>query len=137
MITLHRFSFIFGVSLERKSKKIQSKMVSKTIRKSSAILKCILFMFFVDFGSILAPQIDPKLENNYIKKRSDFKTKLAGRPTIIGPRKVARQAPLAAAYMRALSSHKQRKKGRMEERRKGGREEVKIGRKSRMTERAP
>ena len=48
--------------------------------ENAAKIKCgfevHFLMMFVDFRSILAAQIDQKLEKNCIKKRSDFKTKL-------------------------------------------------------------
>ena len=78
-----------------------------------------------DFGAILGPKIDPKWKKNGIKKQSDFKTKLAARTTDIEPRSLPRQPPLAAAYMRALSSQNIRVRTKREARRgkKKGRKE--------------
>ena len=52
------------------------------------------FRISADFGSILAPQIDQKLEKNCIKKRSDFKTKLVWRPATSDPSSWSGAAPL-------------------------------------------
>ena len=99
----------------------------------------------------MEPSWDPKssrIKENGIKKQSDFKTKLIGDPMTIGPRSLPRQPPLAAAYMRALSSQniqvrtkREERRGKKEERKKGRREEE--GRRTRgkrimsgMTERA-
>ena len=83
-----------------------------------------------DFGAILGSKIVQKWKKNGIKKQSDFKTKLACRTTTSGPRSLPRQPPLAAAYMRALSSQNKRvrtkreeRRGKKEERKKGRREE--------------
>ena len=48
----------------------------------------------VDLGSILAPQIDQKLDKNCIEKRSDFKTKLVWRPPTPDPSSWSGAAPL-------------------------------------------
>ena len=46
------------------------------------------FMFFVGFGSILAPQIDPKLEKNCVKKLD-----AGGKPSTWFPPGMTRRAP--------------------------------------------
>ena len=69
-------------------------MVSKTIRKSSAILKYIFLSIFADFGSNLAVQIDQQLKNSCIKKGSDFKSKLYFEITPIDPSSWSGAAPL-------------------------------------------
>ena len=78
----------------------------------------------------MGSKIVPKWKKNGIKKQSDFKTKLAARIPPIDPRSLPRQPPLAAAYMRALSSQNKRvrtkreeRRGKKEERKKGRREE--------------
>ena len=37
----------------------------------------------------MAPKMEPKSNKKGIKNKSDFKTKLEGRPGVIGPRNVA------------------------------------------------
>ena len=83
-----------------------------------------------DFGPILGPKIDPKWKKNGIKKQTDLKTKLAARITGVDPRSLPRQPPLAAAYMRALSSPKIRVRTKREEE---GRKEERTKREERST----
>ena len=71
----------------------------------------------------MKPKIDPKCKKNGIKKLSDLKTKLEVRPIRIGPRKVARLAPLAHPHFEPDRSRKQRKNGRKEEVKKGRKDE--------------
>ena len=75
----------------------------------------------------MGPKIDPKWKKNGNKKQSDFKTKLAARTPGVDPRSLPRQPPLAAAYMRALSSQNIRVRTKREERR-GKKKEGKKGR---------
>ena len=71
------------------------------------------------------------MEENSIKKQSDFKTKLAGGITTSGPRSLPRQPPTGGPpYARALfpkqsgqdeEGREKREEGRKEERKKGSR----------------
>ena len=79
----------------------------------------------------MEPKIDPKWKKNGIQKQSDFKTMLAGRPTIAGTRNVARDGSLAPPTIRARYFLKRKKEG------KDGRKEEDIrreqGKKGRMS----
>ena len=49
----------------------------------------------------MAPKMEPKSKKKGIKNKNDFKTKLEGRPAVIGPRNVALEPLLAHPHMRA------------------------------------
>ena len=67
----------------RKSKEKLIKIGSQRLRSWSALSKLIFKGFSWILGVILAPKMEPKSKKKGIKNKSDFKTKLEGRPAPI------------------------------------------------------